>query len=253
MFYLVGIGLKPGHLTLEAKQAIEKCNRVFLETYTSEYSEGSTEELKKAVGKDLIGLDRKAVEEGLELVLKEAKKSGENVALLVFGNALSATTHIQILLDAKKLGLETKVVPGISIYSFIGVTGLDQYRFGRTCTIVAPKENYVPESFYDVIEKNFNAGLHTLCLLDIDKEHKKLMNVNEALKILHQIEKKKGKHVLEKATLVGLYGMGGKEQKVKTGKLQELQRSGYGIYPQSLVIASELTEKEEEALSELHG
>jgi len=253
MFYLIGIGLKPGHLTSEAKEAITKCNQVFLDTYTSAYAEGIIEELKGIVGKEIIALDRKGIEEGFFPVLKAAKEDGEDIALLVFGNALSATTHIQLLLDAKKLGLKAMVLPGISIFDFVGSTGLDQYRFGRSCTIVAPKENYAPESFYDVIESNFNAGMHSFCLLDIDAEKNYKMTVAEALSILAKIEKKQGKDILQKATLIGLYALGSAKQKVMSADLEKMQRSSFALFPQSLVIASSLTNKEKEALGDLNG
>ncbi len=247
MFYLIGIGLKPQHLTLEAKQAIEESSHIFLDTYTSAYSQGSVEELKKMVGKDIIRLDRKGVEEGFHLVLKEAKSSADSVALLVFGNALSATTHVQLLLDAKKQGIPSKAIAGISVYNFLGAAGLDQYRFGRTCTIVAPKPGYSPESFYDVIESNFGKGMHTLCLLDIEAGQK-MMSVAEALQILDRIEKKRKKTILQKATLVGLFALGSEKQMVKTASMKVMLRSSFALFPQSLVIAASLTEKEKEAL-----
>ncbi len=253
MFYLIGVGLKPLHLTLEAKEAIGKCSRVFLDTYTSAYCEGSADDLREVVGREIIELNRKAVEEGFPLLLKDAKKSNEDIALLVFGNPLSATTHVQLLLDAKEQGIETSIVAGISIYNFLGAIGLDQYRFGRTCTIVAPKENYEPESFYDVIERNFENGQHTLCLLDIEAEKDKMMTVGEALGILQKIERKRGKDILQKATLIGLFALGSKKEMVKVADLTKLQRSSFALFPQSLVIAAPLTEKEEEALGALHS
>lgn len=253
MFYLIGIGLKPGHLSFEAKQAMGACEKVFLDSYTSAYAEGSVEELEKIVGKKIIALGRKEIEEGFGTLLKGAKNYGENIALLVFGNALSATTHVQLLLDAKQAGIPSKVIAGISIFDFLASTGLDQYRFGRVCTIVAPRENYAPESFYDTIESNFKNNLHTLCLLDIDAERDYKMAVSEALGILAKIEKKKGKSILEKAALVGLYGLGSEKQAVKAANFNVLQRSSFALFPQSLVIAASLTEKEKEALGELNG
>jgi len=253
MFYLIGIGLRPEHLTLEAVQAVGKCGRVFLDTYTSAYSQGSVGGLRETLGKEILLLDRRGIEEGFGLILKNAKAESENVALLVFGNALSATTHIQLLLDAKKLGIPFKVIPGISVYSFLGATGLDQYRFGRTCTIVEPKPGYEPDSFYDAIERNFSNGLHTLCLLDIDAEQSRMMSVAQAISILEKIEKKKGKSLLKKATLVGLYGLGSESQKVRAAGFEVLSRSSFALYPQSLVIAAPLNEKEKEALEALNG
>ncbi|MAG21711.1 MAG: diphthine synthase [Candidatus Diapherotrites archaeon] len=249
MFYLIGIGLKSGHLTIEAKQAIESCSKVFFENYTSKYSEGSIAELEQLTGKKFVALERKGVEEGFELLLKESKQ--ENIALLVFGNALNATTHLQLLIDAKKLGAETKVVAGLSIFDFLPESGLDSYKFGRVTTIVAPRENYAPESFYNVIEANHEAGLHTLCLLDIDAEKDNLVIVSEALAVLEKIEKSNGKKIVQNAVLIGLYGLGCKDEKIKAGTFSELTRSSYAAMPQSLIVAGNLNEKEKEALREL--
>ncbi len=251
MFYLIGIGLNPKQITLEAKQAIEACPKVFFERYTSYYSEGGIAELEEACGKRFVELKREGVEQGFELILKEAKE--EDIALLVFGNPLNATTHVQLLLDAKRQGVKAKVLVGVSVFDLLGKTGLDVYKFGRVCTIVAPKENFFPESFFDVIEANSKGGLHSLCLLDIDAENDAMMSVSEALVLLEKIAKKGGSKILESAVLVGLYGLGSAKEMVKAGKLQELKRSSYGVFPQSLVIAGKLNEKEFEALRELAG
>lgn len=249
LFYLIGIGLNPKQLTAEAKEAIESCSKVFFESYTSSYSEGGLPELETLTGKKFIELKRQGVEEGFGLILKEAKQ--ENTALLVFGNALNATTHIQLLLDAKKVGVKAKVIAGLSVFDFLGKTGLDSYRFGRVCTIVFPKENYAPESFYEIIEKNHSIGLHTLCLLDIDKESESMMAVSEAVGVLEKIEKSRGKDLVQKAVLIGLYGLGSEKEKIKASHLQELKRSSYAAFPQSLIVAGKLNEKEKETLKEL--
>ena len=251
MFYLIGIGLNPMQITLEAKKAIEGCSKIFFEQYTSLYSEGDISALEGETGKKFVELKREGVEQGFESILKESKN--EDIALLIFGNPLNATTHIQVLLDAKELGVKTKVVAGLSIFDFLGNTGLDVYRFGRTCTVVAPKENYAPESFFDIIEENFKIGLHTLCLLDIDADSNSLMTVSEALALLEKIAKKRGSKLVEGAVFVGLYGMGSSAQLIKAGSLQELKRSSYAPLPQSLVVAGKLNEKENEALKGLLG
>jgi len=250
VFYLIGLGLKPSHLTAEAKQAMESCSKVFFESYTSGFAEGSLEGLEKVLGKKFVKLERSGVEQGFELLLKEAKE--KDIALLVFGNPLNATTHVQLLLDAKELGVKARAVAGLSVFDFLGETGLDSYRFGRVCTVVKPKENYAPESFYEIIEKNCRAGLHSLCLLDIS-EHGEMMPVAEALQLLEKIEKKRGGNVLQESVLVGLYGLGGSHAMLKAGSLNELKRSSYDAFPQSLVVAGKLNEKEQEALRELCG
>ncbi len=249
MLYIIGIGLKPKHLSLEALEVAKNCAAVFLETYTSKYSEGTIEELSKIIDRRIVQLKREQVENS-ELILSQANK--ENIALLVFGNPMTATTHIQLLIDAKKEGIKTEVIPCVSISDYLGKTGLSSYRFGRTATIVLPEENYAPESFYDQIAENKKNNLHSLCLLDI-KEDGRLMSVNEALAVLEKIEKKKGNNLIKESVLVVLCGAGNRNEIIKAGNFNEIKRSGYDVFPQSLIVCAKLNEKEKEALSFLYG
>jgi diphthine synthase len=251
MFFLIGIGLNPGQVTQEALDAMKQCKKVFIESYTSKYAQGSISELESLCKKKFFALDRKGVEEGFSLLLKDAKKNNEDIALLVFGNALNATTHIQLLLDAKEMGIKCKVIPGISVFDFLGETGLDAYKFGRVCTVVKPKQNFAPEGFFDVIEKNFSMGLHTLCLLDIDSNENYFMSVSEAVKILSGIEAKRKTKILNSTILIGLYALGSKEQKFKKGSLKEFSLSSFGGFPQSLIVCGKLNEKEKEAIEKM--
>ena len=150
MFYLIGIGLKPSHLTLEAIAAIKDCEEVYLEKYTSQYVEGENSELEEIIGKKVTIINRNEVEVDFEEKFKENK----NIALLIFGNALTATTHIQLLLDAKEANLDYKVIPGISVTNTVAESGLDEYKFGRTITVCYHVPNFEPESFYDQIKEN---------------------------------------------------------------------------------------------------
>src|SRR3989344_4655177 len=113
MLYLIGIGLKPKHLTIEALDAIKDSGQVFLEAYTSAYAEGTLTELEEVTGKKIHPFSRKQVEEETKSILAMAKKN--NVALLAFGNPLTATTHVQLLIDAKKEGMKTRIIEGISV------------------------------------------------------------------------------------------------------------------------------------------
>ncbi len=251
MFYLIGIGLKPKHLTLEAMEAIKQSDSVFLDSYTSKYCEGSVQELEQICGKKIARLERKGVEEGFALFLREAKS--KNISLLVFGNALTATTHVQLLLDAKQHAVQTRVVQGISVQNLLPETGLDAYKFGRIVTIVKPRENFAPESFFDQIEQNYAAGLHSLCLLDIESEKNYFMTVSEALQVLEKIANARHSGLLNDTQLVGLYGLGSAQQKIKAATLRELKLSSFAGFPQSLIICGKLNEKEKEALAKLNG
>lgn len=191
------------------------------------------------------------MEEGFSLLQKEARE--KNIALLVFGNALTATTHVQLLLDAKQHGVQCKIIQGISVQNCLPETGLDAYKFGRIVTIVKPRENFAPESFFEQIEQNYSAGLHSLCLLDIESEKNYFMTASEALQILEKIAHKRNSKMLEEAQLVGLYALGAEKQKIKPGTLKELKLSSYAGFPQSLIVCGKLNEKEKEALVKLNG
>ncbi len=247
MLYLVGIGLNPRQLTLEAVDAVKACGRVFLESYTSRFSDGTASELEELLEKRIEVLERGKVEEDFSGVLKSAQK--ENVALLVFGNPLFATTHIQVLLDAHKLKIQTRVIAGISIQNYLGESGLDAYKFGRVCTVVFAEPHYAPESFFDVIEANQKLGLHTLCLLDIRTEENRFMSVWQALEFLQSIAKKRKSKLLEKLLFVGLYGVGSPNQEIVKGNADALQKFNSDSFPQSLLVCGKLNEKEKEALA----
>jgi len=246
MFYLVGAGLKKEHLTLEAIETLKKCDEVFVEEYTSSYSEGNVKEIEELIEKELKFLDRNGVEEWFEGKLPEAKE--KDIALVIIGNALFATTHSQLLIDAESAGVKWRVVQGISIHNFIGRTGLNAYHFGLTVSIVMHSENYKPESFYDKIVKNLDAGLHTLCLLDIKPEKK--MTVKEALELLLEIEGKRNENKIKNSEIVALAGMSSEQERVVSGSAEKLMESDLPV-PASIVVCAKLSEKETEALNAL--
>lgn len=58
-------------------------------------------------GRSLISADRELCESSIDEILKEAKT--QEIALLVVGDPLGATTHTDMLLRAKDFGVETQV------------------------------------------------------------------------------------------------------------------------------------------------
>ncbi len=249
MLYLVGIGLKPKHLTLEALELLRECDKVYLETYTSQYSEGTKTGFEELIGKKTIELGRKEVEEGFDSIFEEAEK--QKIALCIYGNPLGATTHLQVLLDASKKGIKTQIIPGMGIFEFTAFTGLERYKFGKTTSIVFHEEYYEPESFYDVIIQNKNIGLHTLCLLDIRKDEDRLMSIRNAIDILESIEEKREQSVLNDTIMIGIAGLGGKGQQIKADNMERLKNFNFTSFPQSLIVCGKLNEKEVEGLREL--
>lgn len=96
---------------------------------------------------------------------------------------LRATTHTDLVLRARELGIPTKSVPNASIMSAIGCTGLQLYNFGQTISMVFFTDTWKPSSFYDRVKENVQLGLHTLVLLDIKVKEQSLENMARGRKI----------------------------------------------------------------------
>lgn len=257
MLYFVGLGLKPEHLTEDGKNALKEAKKIYVECYTSVFSEGTIKDLEKEINKKFILLYREDVELNFDKIIDEAKK--QNVAFCIFGNITSATTHSSIICDAKKSKIKYKLIPGISIISVIPMlTGLEEYRFGRTVSIVKPVKNYSPSVFFDYILENKKLGLHTLCLLDIkiEKNNKDyFMQPFEATKRLLEIAKlhssslEKKKQESENWKVIAITGACSEKEKIVFTTLKDLtnKKTKYKV-PSSIVILGKITMSEEEFL-----
>ena len=165
---LLLIGMGPGRLgamTVEAKSAAKSADYRRYEAYTALWPEDELEKLEKEIG-SIEKVMRPGVEDPSEL-LNLAKKS--LVALLVVGDPLQATTHVDLQLQAIEAGVECLVFHGISITTLVtGSIGLSNYRFGRQTTITYPYGGWVATSPLEVIAVNLLQNQHTLALLDLD-------------------------------------------------------------------------------------
>ena len=165
---LVLIGMGPGGIagmTRAAIQAATNADHRRYEAYTALWSAKELEVLENEIGQ-IQRVMRPEVEEPLEL-LELAKK--EVVALLVVGDPLQATTHVDLQLQAIDAGVKCSVIHGVSITGLVtGAIGLSNYRFGRQTTLTYPYGGWVATSPLEVIALNRKQGLHTLALLDLD-------------------------------------------------------------------------------------
>ena len=247
MLYLIGLGIyDEKDLSLRGLEALKNCSEVYAEFYTNHFS-GSLSNLEALTGKKTILLKRGDLEERpQDNVLKNSLHA--QVALLVSGDPMVATTHIDLILRAKNLGIPCKIIHSSSIYSAIGETGLQIYKFGKTASLVYPEKNYFPTSPYDILRENQKNGLHTLFLLDIKAEENRFMTVNEAINILLEIEKQKKEGLFSLDTLcVGVARLGG-ETKIKAEKSSDLLKEDFGKPPQCLIVPGKLHFMEKEAL-----
>jgi len=176
------------------------------------------------------------VESNSEEILRDA--ATEDVAFLVVGDPFGATTHTDLVLRARELGIAVSTVPNASILSGIGATGLQLYNFGQTVSMVFFTDSWRPASFYDRIRENRSIGLHTLILLDIKVKEQSLENMARGRRIYEpprymsvgtcamqmlEIEEEKEERVYEPDSLaIGAARVGGKTEKFVAGTLREL-------------------------------
>jgi len=242
---LISLGLwNEKSMSLEALEAAKNCDVLYMEEYTAKLAGAGNEKIGEEIGEKINLLEREKVES--DFLIKESE--GKKVGLLVGGDALTATTHIDLMLEAKKKGIETKYIPGTSIYSVApGLAGLQIYKFGRTASVPFPQENFRPETAYDILKENKKMGLHTLVLLDTEPAN---MTANEGMKVLLEIEEKRSEIVFTNETGVVVVARAGSENPlVKYGKVGELLGEDLGEPLHCFIVPGKLHFKEEEALS----
>jgi diphthine synthase len=223
VLYLIGLGLGDAKdITVRGLEIVRQCDLVFLESYTSIFwllgkgnngqrdtnnEEGNDfdnddneqhvqhqnnhptinpvdqvqEQLQEFYGRSIQLADRDFVESHAEEIYQPALN--KNVALLVIGDPVAATTHVDLVLRAKEMGVRVELIHNASIMTACGTCGLQLYHFGQTVslpfwdtaqrtsmesTLSSSSSSPTPiTSWYSKILYNRRGGLHTLCLLDI--------------------------------------------------------------------------------------
>ncbi|XP_065321309.1 diphthine methyl ester synthase-like [Gordionus sp. m RMFG-2023] len=264
MLYLIGLGLSGvDDITIKSYEIIKDCDKIYMDIYTSILIGTDKKTLELYYEKPINYLNRELLEESDDLI-KEALSL--KICLLIIGDPLSATTHSEIILRCIDNNVKYKVLHNSSIITAVGDCGLQIYKFGEIVSIVAWDEFCKPASFYDKIIANMKRGLHTLCLLDIKIQEKSIENIiknrpiyeppyfltiNKAIYQLLEISKSKLKEDPDNALInlstkgFGLARMGNDNQKIVSGKMEELLNFQFGLPLHSLVIVGELHDVEQ--------
>lgn len=251
----IGLGLNDEtDVSLKGLEKAKTADAIFAELYTSFMPELNLRRLETLIGKPVQIVSRRDLEDDEGIKILKAAEIGRAV-LLVPGDPLIATTHIDLRIRAHKKGVRTSVVHGASIVSsVIGLSGLQNYKFGRSVTIPFAEVNAVSETPYNVIAENKKLGLHTLCFLDIKAEEKRYMTAKDGLKTLVEMEERKKQDVITAKTLViGVARAGSETPTVKCDFLRELEKFDFGEPPHSLVFPGRLHFMEAEALVTFSG
>jgi len=176
---------------------------------------------------------------------------------LVVGDPFGATTHTDLILRARELGISVRTIPNASIISAIGCTGLQLYNFGQTVSMVFFTDTWKPSSYYDRIKENATLGLHTLVLLDIKVKEQSLENMARGRKIYEsprymtvaqcasqmlETEEERKEGILSPDSLaIGAARVGARDQKLAAGTLKELSETDLGAPLHSLVLIGKRT------------
>jgi diphthine synthase len=226
MLYIVGLGLNVDGISSYALEIVKTCKKVYLESYTVEFPY-SIGELQAKLDKKVEQVDREFVESFK--IIDEAEK--KDVALLVYGSPLFATTHISLIQEAKASGIRYKVIYNASVFDAIGETGLQLYKFGKIASMPAWKKSYEPDSFMDIVKENESINAHTLILVDIG------LGFDDALGQLERAAK--NKEIKLKKLLV-CQALGTKHRKILYREVSELKRFSKIIAPYCFIIPSKM-------------
>jgi diphthine synthase len=263
VLYVIGLGLgDEKDVTIRGLEAIKSSDKVFLECYTSILSVDKNK-LEEYYGKEIIIADRDFVECQAEEIYLPAKEG--NVALLVVGDPVCATTHTDIMIRAFELDIDVELIHNASVMGAAGSCGLQLYTCGQTISIPFFEDNWRPTSFYSKIQYNRGGGMHTLCLLDIKvkepdfeamKKNKivylppRYMSVNTAAEQLIEAEEieKGGAYSPTETLCVGMARLGQKDQCIIAGTLEELKEQDFGEPLHCMMICGEVHDLELEFL-----
>ena len=213
MLTFIGLGLyDKDDISEKGLACIRDADHVFLEIYTSRLMGSSYEELEKLYGKPVQLLGRSDVEQHPEDLLSKAEIS--DVVILCAGDPMVSTTHADLRMRAAERMIPTAIIHGASISSAVsGLSGLQNYRFGKSCSVPFPQKNWFPTTPIDVISQNLSLRLHTLVYLDIQDE--RYMTVNEAIDLLERM-------AAEKKMQISLYvgiARAGSDNPIGTGRI----------------------------------
>ncbi|CAB9529324.1 Diphthine methyl ester synthase [Seminavis robusta] len=271
VLYMVGLGLgDENDITVKGLKIVQQCDLVVLEAYTSVLGIVDKEKLEALYGKPIVVADRDTVEtQADEIILQNDK----NVAFLVVGDPLCATTHTDLWLRARQKGIQVEIVHNASIMGAAASSGLSLYNFGQTVSIPFFEDNWKPTSFVPKIEYNLQGGMHTLCLLDIkvkEPDFKAMMKgkteylpprfmsvataaqqlITSQQLLLPDNNNNNNKTHYGTALCVGLARMGQPTQQIIAGTLEELAQIDMGTPLHSLIICGDVHDLEVEVLKE---
>jgi diphthine synthase len=248
MLTFIGLGLFDAQdISEKGSACIRDADYVYLEGYTSRLMGASVEDLERHYAKPVNLMSREDVEIHPDQMLERAART--NVAFLVAGDPMVSTTHADLRIRAAERGIPTEIIHGASIASAVcGLTGLQNYRFGRSCSLPFPHKKWFPTTPLDVIADNLDHNLHTIVYLDIQQD--RYMTIHEAAGLLDLMAQRVKRSI---PLFVGIASAGSKKPVVRAGTLSQIQDSDFGPPLHILVIPATLHDMEKRYLELFSG
>jgi diphthine synthase len=237
MLYLIGLGLNIEGISQEGLGIAKRCKKLYLENYTIDFPYSIGELQEKLGVKKIFPANREFIEN--EEIVDEAKRM--DVALLIYGSPLTATTHISLIQEAKRLGVKCKIIYSASIFDAISETGLQLYKFGKITSMPRwdEEKNFTPDSFMEIIKENQSIQAHSLILIDIGLEF------HDALR---ELKISAENHKIKIGKIILCQTLGTKNSKIFYGSIDKFREFDSVRKPYCIIIPDKLHFVEEESL-----
>jgi len=257
--WLIGIGPGDlGYITERALKIAKKCDKRYLEGYTAVLPDNQERLLENIVG-PWERLMRPDIENPVKL-LNEARH--KLVALMIVGDPMQATTHIDLEARCSEENIDFNIIPGMSAISLaISLSGLQSYRFGRQVTIPFSYGDYLPTSPLEMIYFNKSNDLHSLVLLDLDpsgmgtdlpqpmKPHYAFNQLKLMVKKLTNREDRTGlidNYSIDDWDSILVSDVGTERQNIVSGSLIDLSNNAEGLI-HTIIFPATMSDNEKEA------
>jgi diphthine synthase len=257
VLWIIGIGVNGYRgISTEALEVLKKCDKIYLERFTSPISDNDIRGLDALIAKNshehdiILPVQRWFVEDGRELIEQSKIK---NIALLTYGDPLIATTFTELHVRAVKRSIKVKIIHAASgITSLIGETGLHIYKFGRTVTMMSGFQSYI--SVYNTILDNLLAGNHTLVLTEYANNNDNLFFLDPIYffeRMLQAEEDTRYGAFSQDTFVIVASRVGTEQQRIESGKVKSLINKDYGAGPHSIIVTASLHFTELDAIKSL--
>lgn len=245
----VGLGLYDlGDISLKGLEYVRGADTVYLEAYTSRLMGTDVAEMEVLFGREVRVVMREDVEQHPEDIIERAAK--ERVAFLTGGDPMVSTTHSDLRMRAAAAGIPTSIIHASSISSAApGLSGLQNYRFGKSCSIPFPAKGWFPTAPIETIVANLDLGLHTLVYLDIQEE--RYMCIPEAITLIEEMAHMRS--IDPPSLYVGIARAGSECPVIAAGTGPRLKETDFGPPLHILIVPGALHPMEREYLEAFAG